>query len=68
MAKRKVDNLLVQETKWKGSKATNMGDGCKLLHHGAEGMRNGVGVILKEDYTVRVLQVKIVSDRLVYIL
>ena len=66
MVKRKVDILCVQETGWKGSKARNIGDGCKIFYHGEEGRRNGVGVILKEYYIARVLEVKRVSDRMMY--
>ena len=66
MVKRKVDILCVQETRWKGSKARNIGDGCKIFYHGEDGRRNGVGVILKEDYIARVLDVKRVSDRMMY--
>ncbi|KAI5107950.1 hypothetical protein C0J45_1544 [Silurus meridionalis] len=50
MERRKVDMLCVQETKWKGSKARNIGGGFKLFYHGVDGKRNGVGVILKEEY------------------
>ena len=66
MVKRKVYILCVQETRWKGSKARNIGDGCKIFYHGEDGRRNGVGVILKEDYIGRVLEVKRVSDRMMY--
>ena len=64
MVKRKVDILCVQETRWKGSKARNIGDGCKIVYHDEDGRRNGVGVILKEDYIGRVVEVKRVSDRI----
>ena len=53
--KRKVDILCVQETKWKGGRARNIGDGCKIVYHGEDGRRNGVGVILSEGYIGRVL-------------
>ena len=62
MVKRKVDILCVQETRWKGSKARNIGHGCKIFYHGEDGRRNGVGVILKKDYIGRVLEVTRVSD------
>ena len=62
MERRKVDILCVQETKWKGSKARNIGGGFKLSYHGSVGNRNGVGVILKEDYAGRVLEVRRMSD------
>ena len=37
-----------------------------IFYHGEDGRRNGVGVILKEDYIARVLEVKRVSDRMMY--
>ena len=39
---------------------------AKIFFHGEDGRRNGVGVILKEDYIGRVLKVKRVSDRMLY--
>ncbi|KAI5628101.1 hypothetical protein C0J50_8339 [Silurus asotus] len=67
MERRKVDMLCVQETKWKGSKARNIGGGFKLFYHGVDGKRNGVGVILKEEYSKRVVEVKRVSDRVMIV-
>ena len=66
MVKRKVDILCVQETKWKGSKARNIGDGCKIFYHGEDRRRNGVGVVMGEDYIGKVIEVKRVSDRMMY--
>ena len=36
MERRKVDILCLQETKWKGSKARNIGGGCKLFYNGTD--------------------------------
>ncbi|KAI5619879.1 hypothetical protein C0J50_20645 [Silurus asotus] len=55
--------LYDQETKWKGSKARNIGSGFKLFYHGVDRKRNGVGVILNEEYSKRVVEVKRVFDR-----
>ncbi|KAK2899776.1 hypothetical protein Q8A73_012905 [Channa argus] len=63
MQRRKVDILCVQETRWKGSKARSLGAGFKLFYHGSDRKRNGVGVILKEEFVRNVLEVKRVSDR-----
>ncbi|KAJ8364363.1 hypothetical protein SKAU_G00131940 [Synaphobranchus kaupii] len=63
MERRRVDILCVQETRWKGSKARSIGGGFKLFYHGVDGRRNGVGVVLKEEYVKSVLEVKRVSDR-----
>ncbi|KAK3530864.1 hypothetical protein QTP70_003630 [Hemibagrus guttatus] len=63
MERRKVDILCVQETRWKGSKARSIGAGFKLFYYGVDSERNGVGVVLKEEFVRNVLEVKRVSDR-----
>ena len=65
MKRRKVDILCVQETKWKGSKAREMGDGYKLYYTGEDGRRNGVGIVLSPELKGGVLQVNRESDRIV---
>ena len=64
MERRNVDILCLQETKWKGSKARNIGGGCKIFYNGADGRKNGIGIVLKEELAESVLEVKRVSDRL----
>ncbi|KAK3545423.1 hypothetical protein QTP70_007402 [Hemibagrus guttatus] len=63
MERRKVDILCVQETRWKGCKARSIGAGFKLFYYGVDSKRNGVGVVLKEEFVRNVLEVKRVSDR-----
>ncbi|KAK3545442.1 hypothetical protein QTP70_007642 [Hemibagrus guttatus] len=63
MERRKMDILCVQETRWKGSKARSIGAGFKLFYYGVDSKRNGVGVVLKEEFVRNVLEVKRVSDR-----
>ena len=63
MQRRKVDVLCVQETRWKGNKARDVGSGCKLYYYGEDGRRNGVRIILRKDQTKSVLEVWRVSDR-----
>ncbi|TRY54572.1 hypothetical protein DNTS_001573 [Danionella cerebrum] len=65
MERRKVDILCVRETRWKGSKARSIGGGYKLFYYGVDRKRNGVGVILKEEFVRNVLEVKRVSDRVI---
>jgi len=60
----KVDILCVQETRWNG-KARSLGAGFKLFYHGVGGKRNGVEVILKEEFVKNVLEVK--SVRVVHL-
>ena len=64
MERRNVDILCLQETKWKGSKARNIGGGCKLFYNGADGRRNGIGIVVREELAESVLEMKRVSDRL----
>ncbi|KAK3566416.1 hypothetical protein QTP86_032264, partial [Hemibagrus guttatus] len=63
MERRKVDILCVQETRWKGSKTRSREAGFKLFYYGVDSKRNGVGVVLKEEFVRNVLEVKRVSDR-----
>ena len=64
MERRNVDILCLQDTKWKGSKARNIGGGCKIFYNGADGRKNGIGIVLREELVKSVLEVKRVSDRL----
>ncbi|KAK3549224.1 hypothetical protein QTP70_034222 [Hemibagrus guttatus] len=57
MERREVDILCVQETRWKGSKARSIGAGFKLFYYGVDSKRNGVGVVLKEEFVRNVLEV-----------
>ena len=64
MERRNVDILCLQETKWKRSKARNIGGGCKIFYNEADGRKNGIGIVLREELAESVLKVKRVSDRL----
>ena len=68
MERRRVSVLCVQETRWKGDKARELGDGYKLLYSGAnkEG-RNGVGIVLSKSLKDNIVSVKRVSDRIMVI-
>ena len=57
--------MCVQETKWKGSKAKELGNAYKLFYNGIDSKRNGVGIILSEKLTKSVLLVKR-SDRVMW--
>ena len=64
MERRNVDISCLQETKWKGSNTRNIGGGCKLFYNGADGRKNGIGLVVREKLAESVLEVKRVSDRL----
>ena len=64
MRKRKVDALCVQETRWKGNKAKELGDGYKIFYSGANKQgRNGVGIILSQELKNTVIEVNRKDDR-----
>ena len=64
MERRNVDILCLQETKWKGSKARNIGGGYKIFYNGVDGRKNGIEIVLREELAESVLEVKRISDRL----
>ena len=64
MERRNVHILCLQETKWKGSKARNIGGGWKLFYNGTDGRRNGIEIVVREEMAESVLEVKRMSDRL----
>ena len=46
--RRRIDIACVQETRWKGSKAKELGEGYKLYYHGDTTNRNGIGIIVSQ--------------------
>ena len=64
MEGRNEDIFCLQETKWKGSKARNIGGGCKIFYNGADGRKNGIGIVMREELAESVLKAKRVLDRL----
>ncbi|XP_068227755.1 uncharacterized protein [Palaemon carinicauda] len=66
MERRKVQILCVQETRWKGNKAKEIGAGYKLFFYSGctERGRNGVGIILTGKLKSCVLEVKRLNDRI----
>jgi hypothetical protein len=64
MDRRKLDVLCVQETKWKGSKARELGQGYKLYYNRSDSSRNGVGLIIKGGLSDSVMEVRRITDRI----
>ena len=64
MHRRKIMIACVQETKWKGSKAKEIGEGFKLYYHGICRARNGIGIILSKEWQDKILEIKRISDRI----
>ncbi|KAI5707434.1 hypothetical protein M8J77_002507 [Diaphorina citri] len=64
MSRRRNQILYVHETRWKGNKAKELGDGYKLFYSGADGRgRNGVGIVLDSEMKTKVTSVNRRSDR-----
>ena len=60
MEQRNVD---LRETNGKGSKMKNIGS-CKLFYNGADGRKNGIGIVMMEELVESALEVKRLLDRL----
>ena len=67
MERRKINVLCLQETKWKGQKAREMGNGYKLYYNGVDGRSNGVEIVLDPELKKGVLSVSRESDQLIWI-
>ena len=67
MERRRINTLCVQETRWIGNSARDLGRDCKISYSGAHTRRIGVGIIVKGHWRDKVLEVKRVNDRLVSI-
>ena len=64
MERRKVGVLCVQDTRWKGNKARELGGDCKLFYSGAdERGRNGVGIVLSKEFKDSLVSVSRTNDR-----
>ena len=57
MQRKKVAILCVQETRWNGQTAKELGEGYKIYCSGEDSMRNGVGIIVSPEMKEGVLQV-----------
>ena len=67
MGRRSIDVMCVQETKWGGNAAKELGGGYKIFYSGESNKRNGVGIIISQRWKDNVVEVKRVSDRLTVI-
>ena len=64
MERRKIDVMCVQEVRWKGSKAREIGANCELYYIGSENKKNGVGIILRRELKKTLVEVIRMNDRL----
>ncbi|XP_065319283.1 craniofacial development protein 2-like [Gordionus sp. m RMFG-2023] len=67
LKRRKIHIACLQETRWNGTKARELGEGYKLFYSGSPNHRNGVGIVLSESFKDKVVEVKRCSDRLMWV-
>ncbi|XP_063598000.1 craniofacial development protein 2-like [Penaeus indicus] len=68
MMERKVDVMCVQETRWTGNKAKELGEGFRLIYGGADNdKRNGIGIISSRDLKDLVTEVNRRNDRIMWV-
>ncbi|XP_026746110.1 uncharacterized protein LOC113507456 [Trichoplusia ni] len=65
LKRRRINVACLQETKWRGGRAREIGEGYKFYYCGSDGKRNGVGVVLDNRLKESVVDVKRVNDRLI---
>ncbi|VDL83010.1 unnamed protein product [Nippostrongylus brasiliensis] len=65
MKRKNIQILCLQETRWKGEKAKEMGESVKLFYEGNDGKRNGVGIAVSEALKDSVSAVRRISDRII---
>ncbi len=54
----------MQETRWKGPKAKELGEGYKLYYHGDTTNRNGIGIVFSKKWRDNVLNINRITDRI----
>ncbi|VDP13261.1 unnamed protein product [Heligmosomoides polygyrus] len=64
MKRRRVEVVCLQETRWKGAKANEIGEGVKLFYNGEDTKRNGVRIAVAESLKDSVAAVQRISDRI----
>ncbi|VDO96079.1 unnamed protein product [Heligmosomoides polygyrus] len=64
MKRRRIQVLCLQETRWKGTKAREIGEGVKLYYNGEDTKRNRVGIAVAESLKDSVEAVQRINDRI----
>lgn len=67
LERRRINIACLQETKWKGQRAREIGAGYKFYYCGCDGKRNGVGIVLDKELKNKVMDVKRVNDRVIVV-
>jgi Reverse transcriptase (RNA-dependent DNA polymerase) len=67
LRRRRVMIACIQETRWKGSKSRDIGEGYKLFYHGTSTTRAGVAVAVCEEMRDKVVEIRRVSERIMVV-
>jgi len=67
MQRRRINALRIQEMKWTGQSAKELGDGYKVFYSGSKDKRNGVGVVLAPEWKAAVADLVRHNDRLMLV-
>lgn len=68
MERKRIGVLCVQETRWRGNKAKDLGSDCKLFYSEANFQgRNGVGIVLSKELKDSLVSVSQRRDRVMSI-
>ena len=65
MTRRKIDIACIQETRWKGAKAREIGEGYNMFYNGYNTKKSGVAIVVGEKWRDNILEVNRISDRLI---
>ena len=65
MTRRNIDIACIQETRWKGAKAREIGEGYKMFYPGYNTKKNGVAIVVGEKWRDNILEVNRISDRII---
>ncbi|VDL83782.1 unnamed protein product [Nippostrongylus brasiliensis] len=62
--RKNIQTMCLQETRWKGEKAKEIGNGVKIFYKGEDSEKNGVSIAISESIKDSVSAVRRVSDRI----
>ena len=65
MTRRKIDIACIQETRWKGARARDIGEGYNMFYHGYNTKKNRVAIVVGEKWRDNLLEINRISDRLI---
>lgn len=57
----------LQETKWRGSKSQNFGEGYKLIYTGSRNGRNVITVVASQEHLDNIVQGKRINDSIIQV-